>query len=195
MKKPRLSHLFISLLLVILCLFCYACNPPIFRDDNMKNQCQPLPRGFSNASLTGTWIAESLVQGITDTLYIRADGTYKQIIHIGKPNPNDIDYESDWQSWRFEPRPNGTGYLHMEGFRGCAATPEESCEMVNNGKTPQADACEGKWMEPDPAAGENVLVVNGYPFLDPNQKISHPFSLTLFRGFESSSWEYYFMEP
>jgi hypothetical protein len=171
------------------------CAFPFFREDTTEHGCKPLPEGFSTADLVGTWIAKDVTLGITDTLYIRADGTYKQIIHmkIG-PQAVAVDYEGDWEHWWFEPRPNGTGYLHMQGMRECAAIPENPCEWINDGSVPQADACESKWMDPDPV-GESVLVVYGYSFLDPNEEISHPFALTLFRGFESSSWRYIFMEP
>jgi hypothetical protein len=191
MKKPRLSHLLLSLMFMLLCLLCFMCASPFFREDTTERRCTPLPERFSNADLVGTWVAESLTQGITDTLYIRADGTYKQVIHMGRPQ---LDYEGDWEHWWFEPRPNGTGYLHTQGMRECAAIPENPCEWINDGSVPHADACESKWMDPDPV-GETVLVVNGYPFLDQNEKVSHPFSLTLFLGFESSPWDYIFKEP
>jgi hypothetical protein len=193
-KKSGFSHLLTAVMFVLPCLLCFMCTFFIFQKDTSEHGCTPLFKGFTNKDLVGTWIAHSSVQGITDTLYIRADGTYKQIIHMGKPNPVDIDYEGNWQQWRFEPRPNGTGYLYMEGLRGCAADPEYSCDWINDGTVPQADACESKWMEPDPV-GEEVLVVYGFSSLGPNEKISHPFTLTLFRGFESSSWDYYFIEP
>lgn len=191
MKKTRLSHFFLSLMLMLLCLVCFKCTSPFFQDDTTKRGCMPLPEGFSNADLVGTWVAESVTQGITDTLIIRADGAYKQVINMRTPP---LDYEGDWEQWWFEPRPNGTGYLHMQGMRKCAANPEVSCEWINDGSVPQADACESKWMDPDPV-GETVLVVNGYPFPDPNEKASHPFSLTLFLGFENSPWDYIFKEP
>jgi hypothetical protein len=170
------------------------CASPFFREDTIQHGCKPLPEGFSTADLVGTWIAKSAALEITDTLYIRADGTYKQIIHmkIGTQGVA-VDYEGDWEHWRFEPRPNGTGYLHMQGMRECAAT-EDPCEWINDGSAPQADVCEDQWMDPDPV-GETVLVVYGYSFLDPNEEISHPFALTLFRGFEGSSWRYIFKEP
>jgi hypothetical protein len=46
------------------------------------------PASFSKANLVGTWVARRL--GDSDTLIIREDGTYKQIIHLDIPA---VDYE------------------------------------------------------------------------------------------------------
>ena len=194
-KDTKNQVLFFVVLIILLglCLCCiFSVFQTVFQTDKVNTGCPPLPKGFSEKDLIGTWHAGSpSYPKSSDTLIIRADGTYKQIIEL---EFHSVKYESDWQSWRFERRPNGTGYLHMEGLRECAANPEDSCEWVNDGSIPQADVCESKWMEPNPM-GESVLVVYGYPFVDPNRKVSHPFSLTLFRGFESSAWDYNFEKP
>lgn len=181
-------HLSLLILLVPLLFVPLSCITST--TDNGRDSCTPLPDGFSEDGLVGTWVARSASQHTSDTLVINSNGTYKQIIQTENMGP--LEYEGHW---RFEYRKNGTGYLHMHGFRICAANPEDSCEWLNNGKTPWADACEGQWMDPAPSKGEIVLVVHGYAFLSSDEQVPHPISLTLFRGFESSPWSYSFQEP
>jgi hypothetical protein len=190
MKKIKFSSVLISLALITLGVTCYACISYVFRKNETQPGCRPLAEGFSEQDLVGTWIARSI--DISDTLIIRADNTFRQIIHIGYKS---LDYESGWQRWWYERRKNGTGYLHLVGLRICAADTGYSCDWLNDGKIPWADVCESQWMDPGPTAGEIILVVYGFPFLDPNEKISHPFSLSLFKGFESSSWDYNYQGP
>ncbi len=181
--------------LVALAIFLFTflgCFFSVFQTNEHNTGCTPLPNEFTEEDLVGIWYAGSpSYPKSSDTLVIRKDGKYKQIIEL---EFHFVNFESDWQSWRFERRTNGTGYLHLEGFRDCAVVTEHSCEWVNDGSIPQADVCESKWMEPDPV-GESVLVVRGYSFTDPNEEVLHPFTLTLFRGFESSPWSYNFVEP
>jgi hypothetical protein len=182
-KRRQLSLL---ILLMFLAIVSYACNRST--DSTKKDSCAPLPDWFSETSLNGTWVAKSASQHISDTIMINLNGSYTQIIQT--------EYTSTIYNegkWHFEYRENKTGYLHMEGLRICGANPENSCEWTNDGKTLWADACEGQWIEPRPAKGEIILVVLGYAFpFENNENASHPFSLTLFRGFENSPWTYYF---
>jgi len=160
--------------------------------EKTSHGCTPLPNEFTVEDLIGTWHAESsLYPKSSDTLIIREDGKYKQTIEREYPF---AQYESEWQSWEFEHRPNGTGYLHLEGLRECAIRSDISCEWVNDGTIPQANVCENQYIEPDPV-GKSVLVVRGYPVYDPNDKDSDSFNLTLFQGFESSPWIYHFEMP
>lgn len=55
--------------------------------------CPPLPETFTEADLVGTWVASYFLHD-TDTLIVRADGTYKQI--YDDPDAG-FRYESDWQ--------------------------------------------------------------------------------------------------
>jgi hypothetical protein len=193
MNRPKILIAWLSLVLLMIGIPCYLCISSILKEDqaNENRGCPPLPVNFTEADLVGTWVARSI--DITDTLMIRADGTYKQIIHIGRQS---IDYKIEWQRWRFEHRENGTGYLHLEGYRTCASDPYVTCDWVNDGKKPWADVCESQWMKLGPSVGEIILVVYGYSFYHPEkEKVSHPFSLALFRGFESSSWSYSYQGP
>jgi hypothetical protein len=88
--------------------------------------CPSLPEGFSEAELVGTWMAGW--SDHSDTLIIRADGTYKQIVHVEFVDRSPIDYESGWQSWRLEYSEDNIGYLHLDGFRFCGMNPDIPCE-------------------------------------------------------------------
>jgi hypothetical protein len=196
MNKDKLPKELFSapLILVILLAFSLACISIASPKNRTIGGCSPLPARFSEMDLIGTWVARSLVHQSSDTLYIRDDGTYKQIIQLEYPS---IEYESDWQPWSFEYRDNGTGYLHLDDYRTCAADVgdfEPSCDLVYDGKIPWADVCEGQWMEPGPNAGEIILVAEGIPGNSAENR-SHPFILTLFKGFESNPWTYSFVEP
>lgn len=190
-KKPFSALIILIMLLVI----SVACVSNVPQENVTKGGCSLLPEGFSENDLVGTWWAGYVSSPqVNDTLIIREDGTYKQIIKLEFQS---IEYESDWQAWWFEYRDNGTAYLHLDDYRICAASAgdsETSCDWVNDGEMPYADVCEGQWMDPDPRAGEIILVVRGIPEV-PTENRSHPFVLTLFKGFESSPWSYSFAEP
>ena len=138
MIKAKLSRSSFSVLLILITLWAIslACvsNTPAPREGETVGGCTILPKGFSQADLVGTWVAGSYgYPKSSDTLIIRSDGRYKQIIHL---EFGSVEYESDWQAWSFEYRDNGTGYLHLDDYRTCAANTEESCEWVNAGKIP-----------------------------------------------------------
>lgn len=175
--------------LLVISLSCVSTTAP--QANETVGGCTMLPEKFSESDLVGTWVSRKSVSKTSDTLIIREDGAYKQIITLEYQS---IEYESDWQAWWFEYRDNGTGYLHLDDYRVCAVNTSYSCEWVNDGKRPYADVCEGQWIDPDPPAGEIILVVRGIPGSSVENR-SHPFVLTLFQGFESSPWSYGFSEP
>jgi len=178
--------------MAIFLILCLGCLFSIFQTNETNTGCIPLPEGFSESDLFGTWVAGSPVYPTSsDTLIIRDNGTYKQIIKLEFQS---IEYESDWQAWWFEYRDNGTGYLHLDDYRICAATTEDSCDWINDGNMPYADVCDGQWMDPYPLPGEIILVVRGVPESSAENR-SHPLVLTLFKGFESSPWSYHFEMP
>jgi hypothetical protein len=82
--------------------------------------CTPPPTSFAETDLVGTWVGRRLDD--TDTLILREDGTYRQLIHIEVPEQPSFDYESDWQPWRLEYLEGGPPYLHLEGMRLCVST-------------------------------------------------------------------------
>ncbi len=125
-----------------------------------ENRCLSAlpPAGFSEADLVGTWVATRL--GDSDTLVIREDGTYKQIIHVeytDYTDEPDVDYESDWQPWWLEYHESGIPYLHLKGMRFCAINPSFSCDQPT-GYMGWHDFCEDKTIAMD---NEGILIVLG----------------------------------
>lgn len=122
-----------------------------------ENQCLSAlpPPDFSEADLVGTWWAGyASSPKRSDTLSIREDGTYKQIIHLDVP---DVDYESDWQPWWLEYHESGIPYLHLKGMRFCAINPSFNCDEPT-GHTVWYDFCEDKSIAID---NEGILIVLG----------------------------------
>jgi hypothetical protein len=145
-----------------------------------------MPKGFSESDLSGTWVASSIVPPQKfDTLILREDGTYKQIIHIEHLEGPATDYETDWQPWWLEYDGNGIGYLHMQGMRKCAIFGSQYCDWVSSEETITWDFCLHRWLEE--AQGETILLVNTY-----QENSKHHFSLELPVGMEASPWRYIF---
>jgi hypothetical protein len=113
------------------------------------------PEGFSESDLIGTWVGSRIDD--TDTLIIRSDGKYKQIIHMENPT---VDFESDWQPWWLEYYESGTPYLHLEGMRLCVAEPEMDCEQPGGGQDPWRSACDDR---SGFLINEGILAVIGTP--------------------------------
>ncbi len=120
-------------------------------------RCIPPGDSFTEADLTGTWTAERL--GQSDTLIIKADGTYKQIIHVEFPQKLPIYYEGGWQPWHLEYSKDNIPYLHLIGMRFCGMNPGISCEQSDGGGY---DFCQDKYV---PMNGEGILLVLGTPGL------------------------------
>jgi hypothetical protein len=132
--------------------------------------CPPPPEDFLSSNLVGTWMAGR--SDWSDTLIIKADGTYKQRLHLVS-NTRNFDYESTWQMWQLEPQPNGIPYLHLTGYRVCAFWPDISCDQVGGGegywtdfcqeartKVPGGGVTQGKGVQ---MPGEGILLVMGAP--------------------------------
>ena len=133
-------------------IFLFACGA------NQAKGCNPLPAGFSTADLIGTWTVRHLDE--SDTLVIRANGTYKQTIHLTNPS---FDYESAWLPWRIEYAEGGPPYLHMFGIRLCAYGDREivRCDQTGGGDaSPWYDFCRKTGL---PMVGEGLLLIIGPP--------------------------------
>ncbi len=155
-------------------------------ENGRANKCTLPPTNFSEQDLVGTWWAgyESEPKH-SDTLIIRDDGTYKQIIHLDVPM---VDYESDWQSWWLEYHESGIPYLHLEGMSFCAMNPNFDCGHPT-GKQYPYDFCEDRTIAVE---NEGVLIVIGY-----TQSAVPPFSgvnLWFPLGSENT-WVYSIQEP
>lgn len=172
MMKTRLL-----LILTFVTIFLYACNT----GQEKKTGCLPPPLDFSEADLVGTWYNNEKL-GDTDTLIIREDGKYKQILHL---ESRAFDYESDWQTWRIEYAESGIPSLHLEGLRVCAYFREMDCDVVGGGEGIWYDFCQEKWF---PMSGEGTLMVLGVgeDFKQPPRGIE----LVLLSKYIESTWRY-----
>ena len=71
------------------------------------------PMGFQEADLIGTWVPWAGTKGITDTLILRSDKTFKQLYAIPWSG---LLFETEG-TWWIEYRSSGCVYLHVEGMR------------------------------------------------------------------------------
>jgi hypothetical protein len=103
--------------------------PQLFPSQRCTDQ-QP-PAGFES-DLIGTW--QTLDPDNLDTLIIREDHRYKQIIHRVRSQYYDAaDYESDWLPWWVQYNPKSVPYLHLGGMHPCIVKPWLSCDVVGSG--------------------------------------------------------------
>ena len=94
------------------------------------------PAGFES-DLVGTW--QTLDPDNLDTLILREDHRYKQIVHrVRSQYYAAADYESDWQPWWVEHNSKSLPYLHLQGMHTCISHPLLSCDKPGNGG---ADPC------------------------------------------------------
>lgn len=157
MKKKKF---FIVISLGYIIIFLIGCYVPIQRLGS-ESECLGPPKRFTEADLIGTWKNSSH----TDTLIIREDGTYKQIIYVDHVELPDLAYESDWQSWRLEYSDEGLPYIYLKGLNLCAAYPSlESCEHSAEKDYFWVDTCSHNHNnEKARLEDEGVLMVVGSP--------------------------------
>jgi hypothetical protein len=136
------------------------------------HRCAPPQKGFSSEDLIGTWISGTPDQ--RDTLMIKADGTYRQVIHITHPSKPSVDYVSNWQKWWLEYGKINVPVIHLEGYRMCGYNPDISCDKVGGSGI---HMCDINYMD---APNEGVLYIMG----------SSELTLTLPLGLEDS-WGYW----
>lgn len=175
MKKILSLCLAIFLVIATVCFLGLWFSGLLDRTSGQGPQCAPPRQGFTKEDLLGTWIAGTPDQ--RDTLIIKADGTYKQIIHIEYATKPPVDYESDWQAWWLEYGNISIPVLHLEGYRLCGYNAGISCDIPGGSRL---HMCQIDYKDiPD----EGVLYVMGESEL----------TLTLPLGLEDS-W-YYWREP
>jgi hypothetical protein len=126
--KKNLSALIITGLISLGCLIAYLAAT----NDGDSTRCSPPPNEFYKLDLIGAWVAGW--SGQTDTLIIKSDGTYKQIVRVEYLNKPPIDYESNWQPWHLEISTDNIPYLHLNGMRFCGMNPEISCNKRDGGR-------------------------------------------------------------
>ena len=166
MKKK--SSGFVVILVIISSLL--GCILESKKDTFQSSGCQPPPEDFTTTDLVGTWMAGR--PDWSDTVIIRANGTYKQTLHL-RSNSLTYDYESSWQPWRLESKPNGIPYLHLTGYRVCAYWPDIGCDRVGGGEGYWTDFCQGAGTTVPGGGvlqgkgvqmpGEGILLVMGAP--------------------------------
>lgn len=71
------------------------------------------PQYFQESDLSGTW-QTNYEEGRVDTITIEANGTYQQK-YIDKKL--DYSFETGWNSWWIEDKPDGSVYIHFTGGR------------------------------------------------------------------------------
>ncbi len=111
-----------------------------------SGRCWSLPESFQKSDLIGTWQMEKIRGQVTHTLILRADEMYKYIYENALDNH--YRYESPWNRWYLEYRPNGLAYLHLVEMRlcykfGCSWELDRRGEIrIGLGDTPVYDHCE-----------------------------------------------------
>lgn len=128
----------------------------------------------------------------SDTLIIRADRTYKQVIRVEFVDGSPIDYESGWQSWHIEysKKKKNNGYLHLDGFRFCGMNSEIPCEKRVGGGY---DFCRDESIKMDHEGILIVLTTRAKESQDTVMPLSD-IRLAYPLGYENS-WIYFPREP
>jgi hypothetical protein len=118
--------------------------------------CQPVPAGFQEKDLWGTWQARYYIGHVTDTLILLPDHTYQQIY---EDDEMDYYYTSPWNAWYLEPRASGGFYLHLAEMHYCLGTMDE-CQREGGGGDNWwfHEDCEGRFVR---LSNEVILTVAG----------------------------------
>jgi hypothetical protein len=187
--RTLFTRIQIPFLFFMFCVSCTTYTPS-------SPYCPPVPDDIVSSDLVGIWTATDRIgQSLKDTLIIREDGKYKQLIDIESDDGLPVHVETDWQAWAFEVNDTGIGYLHLVGLDVCTRLGETACEWHSYSSF-NSDYCMGDVIEHFP--GEQVLIVAGFPIYDaktPTPVRDKQFALSLSMGFESSPWRYYFEGP
>jgi hypothetical protein len=119
--------------------------------------CPPLPEGFTESDLVGTWVSV-YGDGDIDTLVVMQNGKYKQTFKTSTPQYN---IESDWKKYTIERRPSGYLWVHFEGMQRCDDV-RSLCARPGGGLDPNSlgtiDYCEEVGVK---MTKEVILVVTG----------------------------------
>lgn len=153
MKARALARTSMALLAILLTA---ACATPVPEPtENARWLCRPVPEGFKESDLSGTWQATYTAAGTSEELTLRVDETYRQVYQ----RADGYHYQSSWQRWWIEHRPSGGIYLHLQGMRYCRLTAEDCARPEGGGGDWLFhDVCEGRLLE---MRGEAVLAVVG----------------------------------
>ena len=187
--KKNLAWLVLAGLILICCLWaCIVFNWLSINEMLFQNTKCGLPyKGFSETDILGTW--QAWRPGNTDTIIIRADKKYKQVVKIQSPL---INFESDWQTWSLVYSKTGTPYLYLENFHLCGAEPEIfDCQVSGGGARKWLDVCSNdQWVT---MADNGILaVVNGSTGKESSRD---EIILILFPLSSENPWGYHLSKP
>lgn len=134
-----------------------SCSSFVTRGQSSDDEsgCILPPETFKESDLIGTWYAGHSKRN--DTLILREDGKYKQILNVQIP---EYHYESEWRDWWVEDRGSGTPYLHLEGMHLCVYHIGRDCKVEGGGPGAWYDFCEKRSVL---MPGEGILPVLGTP--------------------------------
>jgi hypothetical protein len=177
-----LIYIIVSLVLVgVITSFCWSIiGLTSTKKAENTHTCTPLPKGFKDSDLVGTWIAKYFGGDAIDKLTIKADGTYKQIYSYGSTN-----FENDWQKWWIKYDSDGYIRLHLAGMRRCDDV-ESICNTLGGGLPAGEVAinpCKPEYID---YSNEIILFVTGYP-------VDVPRGIVLWQArLAGSDWDYVF---
>jgi hypothetical protein len=119
--------------------------------------CPPLPEGFTESDLVGTWVSV-YGDGDIETLVIMQNGTYKQTLKSSTPQYN---FESVWEKYSIERKSSGYLWVHFKGMHRCDDV-RSLCTRPGGGLDPDGlgaiDYCEEVGVK---MTNEVVLVLSG----------------------------------
>jgi hypothetical protein len=167
----------------------FSCVSAIIRIMQEENQprCSPPVGGFSKSNLVGTWVAGDPKH--SDTLLIKPDGAYKQIVHVEFPRLPPIDYESGWQPWYLEYSIKNIPYLHLRGYAFCGMNVAIPCGQRDGGGY---DFCQDRSIQ---MLNEGILLVLESSEQKPGtREVQYYYHLTYPLGSENS-YSYRLQEP
>ncbi len=127
-KKPQHINKPAALISTALIFFLTFCGLSYYVFD--QSPPPPVPDGFKETDLIGTWQATYGTPDTKDTLKLKSDGTYQQIFQLPA---GDYYYEGSWNKWHLEHTTDGRPKLHLEGMRYCAYTIYQ-CETSGRGE-------------------------------------------------------------
>lgn len=90
----------------------------------------PVPNGFEQSDLIGTWRATYGGPDTIDTIKLKSDGTYQQVF---QSPASDYYYEGSWNRWYLENTADGRPKLHLEGMKYCIFT-IDMCKATGHGE-------------------------------------------------------------
>ena len=167
--------------LIITCSILISCVLTIGENNKSSETsiCLQVPDIFQENDLIGTWKTVYGLEGLTDILVIKNDGTYD---HEFINSNTGYHYESTGNKWRLEYKTTGEEYLHLKNMQFCGGS-EETC-IDPSTKMGFYDACESQWLTMD---GEFILGVVGYKDVIKGDVI-RGIGLKIFKP---SGWEFY----